>query len=38
MIVAEVAAPKPPKMIFIARNNMVEQFATHAAHPFRYWE
>ena len=33
MIVANVAAPKPPKMIFIERNNMVEQFATRAAHP-----
>ena len=33
MIVAYVAAPKSPKMKFIERNDMVEQFATRAPHP-----
>ena len=33
MMVANVAPPKSPKMMFIERNDMVEQFATRAAHP-----
>src|SRR5436305_13035371 len=33
MIVGNVCAPKPPKMTFVQRNNMVEQLSTHAADP-----
>jgi hypothetical protein len=33
MIVGKVGAPKPPKMIFVQRNNVVDQFSTHAADP-----
>jgi hypothetical protein len=33
MIVGNVVAPKPPKMISVEWNNMVEQFSTHAADP-----
>ncbi len=39
MIVAYVAAPKSPKMKFIERNDMVEQFATRCppnVPPFRF--
>src|SRR4051794_17911511 len=33
MIVGNVCAPKPPKMTFVERNNIVEQFSTRAADP-----
>ena len=33
MIVGNVGAPKPPKMMFVKRNDMVEQFSTQAADP-----
>jgi hypothetical protein len=33
MIVVNVVAPKPAKMILVQRDGMVEQFATHAARP-----
>jgi len=33
MVVSKVATTKPAKMILVEWNDMVEQFATHAAHP-----
>jgi hypothetical protein len=33
MVVGKVIAPKPPKVIFVQENNMVEQFAARTADP-----
>lgn len=33
VIVSDILTPKPAKVIFIERNNAVEQFATRTAHP-----
>jgi hypothetical protein len=32
VIIAKVVAPKPPQMMFVQRNDVIEQFAAHASH------
>jgi len=33
VVIGKVVTPKPPKVIFVQRNDRVEQFAARAAHP-----
>jgi hypothetical protein len=33
VLVAKIVAPNPSQMILVQRNDVVEQFATRAAHP-----
>jgi hypothetical protein len=33
MVVSKVVSPKPAQMIFVQRDDMVEQFVPRAAHP-----
>jgi len=33
-VIAKVVAPKPPPMMFVQRNDVIEQFAAHASHPY----